>query len=104
MSTITLERKRKNIDLPVDTLQKLSIMAASQGKSLKAFIENLLVAKANTLTIEVINPSPSSDPYFTDPANLAEIESRVKTYKEEGSKASVTLRSAEDITNFINSL
>lgn len=45
MSTIALERKRKNIDLPIETLQKLSIMAASQGKSLKAFIENLLVAK-----------------------------------------------------------
>lgn len=104
MSTIALERKRKNIDLPVETLQKLSIMAASQGKSLKAFIENLLVAKANTLTIEVKNPSPSSDPYFSDPANLAEIESRVKDYKEGASKATVTLQSTEDITKFINSL
>lgn len=31
MATIALEKKRKNIDLPVDVLQKLSIMAASQG-------------------------------------------------------------------------
>ena len=33
MATIVLEKKRKNIDLPVETLKKLSIMAASQGKS-----------------------------------------------------------------------
>lgn len=51
-----------------------------------------------------IKPSPSSDPYFADPANLAEIESRVKSYKEEDSKATVTLKSTEDITKFINSL
>lgn len=31
--------RRKNIDLPTDTLQKLSLMAMSQGKSLKAYIE-----------------------------------------------------------------
>lgn len=31
--------KRKNIDLPVNTLQKLSIMAAAQGSSLKNFID-----------------------------------------------------------------
>lgn len=29
--------KRKNIDLPIDTLQKLSLMAVAQGKSLKAY-------------------------------------------------------------------
>ena len=45
METVALQKKRKNIDLPVETLQKLSIMAASQGKSLKAFIESLLVEK-----------------------------------------------------------
>ena len=49
MATITLPKKRKNIDLPIDTLQKLSIMAASQGKSLKAFIEGLLISKAERL-------------------------------------------------------
>lgn len=104
MATITLEKKRKNIDLPVDVLQKLSIMAAAQGKSVKAFIEKLLVAKANTLTIEVSNPSPSGDPYFTEPANLTEIEKRVKAHKEGKTQATVVLRSAEDIRNFINDL
>lgn len=104
MATVVLQKKRKNIDLPVDALQKLSIMAASQGKSVKAFIENILVAKADTLNIEVLNPSPSGDPYFADPANLSEVEERVKAHKEGKSKATVILRSAEDITNFINNL
>ncbi|CAK7073761.1 MAG: hypothetical protein TIS_04242 [Tissierella sp.] len=104
MATIALQKKRKNIDLPIDTLQKLSIMAASQGKSVKAFIENLLVSKADTLKIEVSSPSPSGDPYFADPSNLAEVEERVKAHKEGKVKATVVLRSVDDITNFINSL
>ena len=45
MATAVLEKKRKNIDLPADVLQKLSVLAASQGKSLKAFIEHLLVLR-----------------------------------------------------------
>ena len=54
--------KRKNIDLPVDTLKKLSLMAVAQGKSLKAYIEQVLISKANGITIEVSeNPSPSGD-------------------------------------------
>ena len=104
MSAIAIEKKRKNIDLPIDTLQKLSIMAASHGKSLKAFIEQLLIAKADTLKIEVANPSPSGDPYFAEPANLAEVEERVQAYKTGKTKATVVLESAEDITNFINNL
>lgn len=104
MDAITLEKKRKNIDLPVDTLQKLSIMAASQGKSLKAFIENILILKADTLKIEVSNPSPSGDPYFADPSNLAEVEERVKAHKEGKVKSTVVLQSVDDIKNFVNSL
>ncbi|MDE6772541.1 MAG: hypothetical protein K2J49_08060, partial [Muribaculaceae bacterium] len=66
----SLNIKRKNIDLPVDTLQKLSIMAVAQGKSLKNFIETVLISKANTLAIEVSeNPSLSGDPWFNDPEN-----------------------------------
>ena len=67
MATMTLEKKRKNIDLPVDVLQRLSVLAASQGKSLKAFIEHLLVVKANSISVEVLeNPSPSGDSFFED--------------------------------------
>lgn len=104
MATTALQKKRKNIDLPIETLQKLSIMAASQGKSVKAFIECILVSKADTLNFEISNPSPSGDTYFTNPANFAEVEERVREYKEGKTKATVTLHSAEDITNFINSL
>ncbi len=35
-------------------------MAVAQGKSLKAYIEQVLISKANGITIEVsVNPSPS---------------------------------------------
>lgn len=105
MAAIILEKKRKNIDLPVDVLQKLSVMAASQGKSLKAFIENLLILKADSISVEVsANPSPSADPFFEDPDNLAEIEVRVKEHKAGKAKTAITLESAEDIKNFMNSL
>ena len=74
--------KRKNIDLPVDTLQKLSIMAVAQGKSLKNFIETVLISKANTVAIEVSeNPSPSGDPWFNDPENIASLNRGVAELK-----------------------
>ena len=41
-----LNIKRKNIDLPVETLQKLSVMAVAQGKSLKKYIEAVLISFA----------------------------------------------------------
>ncbi|EGF54195.1 conserved domain protein [Bacteroides clarus YIT 12056] len=105
MATAVLEKKRKNIDLPADVLQKLSVLAASQGKSLKAFIEHLLVAKANSISVEVSeNPSPTSDPFFEDPDNRAEIEKRVKAHKAGEAKGAVTLRSTEEIEKFMNNL
>lgn len=62
MKAVSLQKKRKNIDLPVETLQKLSIMAASQGESLKAFIEKILIKKADSVSVEVsTNPSPSGE-------------------------------------------
>lgn len=70
-----LNIKRKNIDLPIETLQKLSLLAVSQGKSLKKFIESILIAKANTVSVDVSeNPSPSGDPWFNDPENIASIK------------------------------
>lgn len=101
MTTVAIEKKRKNIDIPLDTFQKLSIMAASQGKSLKAFIESVLVAKADTLRIEIKNPSPSSDEYFNNSANLAEAEKRAKEHREGTAGEPITLSSAEDIAKFI---
>ena len=70
-----LNIKRKNIDLPIETLQKLSLMAIAQGKSLKNFIETLLINKANAISVEVSeNPSPSGDNWFNDPENMASVK------------------------------
>ena len=98
--------KRKNIDLPSDAWKKLSIMAAAQGKSLKAFVESLLKAKADALTMEVVtaNPSPSGDWYFEDAGNVQEVEKRAKAYRQGKSKNTVVLRSAEEIADFIKNL
>ena len=77
-----LNIKRKNIDLPVDALQKLSIMAAAQGKSLKKYIETILIPKANSVSVEVSeNPSPSGDPWFDDPENLASVRRGIEDAK-----------------------
>ena len=98
MATIAIEKKRKNIDLSVDTLKKLSIMAASQGKSVKAFIENLLETKANSLSIEVsTNPSPSGDPWFDDPENMASVMRRI----EDAKQGRVTAYTIDDIKNLL---
>ncbi|MFG6392066.1 MAG: hypothetical protein K1V76_07140 [Candidatus Amulumruptor sp.] len=70
-----LNIKRKNIDLPVETLQKLSVMAVAQGKSLKKYIEAVLISKADSITVEVSeNPSPSGDPWFDDPENIVSVK------------------------------
>lgn len=77
-----LNIKRKNIDLPVDTLQKLSIMAVAQGKSLKNFIETILISKANSISVEVSeNPSSSGDPWFDDPENIASVNRGISELK-----------------------
>ncbi len=70
----SLNIKRKNIDLPAETLQKLSIMAVAQGKSLKKFIETILIAKADSVNIKVSeNPSPSGDSWFDNPQNMESV-------------------------------
>lgn len=98
MATIAIEKKRKNIDLSVDTLKKLSIMAALQGKSVKAFIENLLETKANSLSIEVsTNPSPSGDPWFDDPENMASVMRGI----EDAKQGRVTAYTIDDIKNLL---
>lgn len=50
----SISAKRKLIDIPEDTFRKLSIMAAAEGKSLKVFIENLLIAEASFINDEDI--------------------------------------------------
>jgi len=52
MGALVVEKKRKNIDIPIDIFQNLSIRAVSEGRSLKSFIENLLVMEANEVSDE----------------------------------------------------
>lgn len=83
-----LNIKRKNIDLPVETLQKLSILAVAQGKSLKNFIETILINKADSISVEVNeNPSPSGDKWFNDSENMASIERGIDDVKAGRSRA-----------------
>lgn len=74
--------KRKNIDLPVDILQTLSLLAVSQGKSLKNYIETILIAKAQSVTIQITeNPSPSGDEWFNNPENSAMVQRGIEDMK-----------------------
>lgn len=81
MNTATL--KRKNIDLTENTIRKLSILAAAQGRSLKGYIEDILTDKANSVEISVVeNPSPSGDPFFADPNNVEYIKTAISESKK----------------------
>ena len=80
--------RRKNIDLPVDTLQKLSLMAVAQGKSLKKYIESLLISKANSITIEVKESlTPSEDEWFLDPENIKEVKEGIRQMNNKETKS-----------------
>lgn len=77
-----LNIKRKNIDLPIETLQKLSLMAVAQGKSLKSYIESILISKADAITVNVSdNPSPSGDIWFDNPDNMASVRRGIAEQK-----------------------
>ena len=80
--------KRKNIDLPVEVLQKLSLMAVAQGRSLKAYIEQILIAKANSISVEVReNPSPSGDKWFDEPENMESVRRGIQEMNDGHGKA-----------------
>lgn len=49
-------------------------MAVAQDKSLKNYIETILISKANSIAVEVSeNPSPSGDAWFNDKDNIASV-------------------------------
>jgi len=50
------------------------------------------------------NISPSGDPYWADPRNVAELERRIKMREEGKNPIVATVRTSEDIENYINSL
>jgi len=71
MDTSFVEKKRKNIDIPVDTFRNLSIRAVSEGRSLKSFIENLLVMEANLMSDEelyalLVKNKPQGNVYLNE--------------------------------------
>lgn len=93
----SLNIKRKNIDLPNEVIQKLSLMAVSQGKSLKKFIETILINKANSITIEISeNISPSDDEWFNDQENIASVKRGV-AQMQNGEARPVSLGEVKDI-------
>ena len=50
-------------------------MAVAQGKSLKSYIESVLISKAASISVQVSdNPSPSGDEWYADEANLSVVE------------------------------
>ena len=61
-SNVSLGKKRKNIDLPEDTFRALSVLAAANGKNLKAFIEGILNDEAMMLKEESIYLEFLKDP------------------------------------------
>ena len=52
MNTLVVEKKRKNIDIPIDVFKNLSVKAAYKGVTLKVFIENLLSQIASDIEDE----------------------------------------------------
>ena len=63
-----LTLKRKNIDLPSDVIERLTVLASKSGESLKSYMERILTSKARENS-----PSPSGDSWFDDDKNLQEV-------------------------------
>lgn len=49
ITTNRIEKKKKLLDLPEDVILVLSVQAAREGKSAKAYMENLLISAAQDL-------------------------------------------------------
>ena len=80
----------------METLQKLSLLAVAQGKSLKAYIENLLIVKANSVSINIQeNPSPNRDPWFMIPENVQSLQKEISE-KEKGEGMTYAISEIKD--------
>jgi len=71
MGALVVGKKRKNIDIPIDTFRNLSIRAASEGLSLKSFIENLLIIEVSTMSDEelhyfLVKNKPLAEKYLNE--------------------------------------
>ncbi len=82
MATINL-KQRKAVDLPADAIRSLAVQAAALGTSVKHYMETILLSQAEKINAGLIkNPSPSGDPYFSDPRNIARILEASKQIKD----------------------
>ena len=71
MGALVVGKKRKNIDIPIDTFRNLSIRAAFEGRSLKSFIENLLIMEAKAMSNEelhyfLVKNKPQAEKYLNE--------------------------------------
>lgn len=77
-ATLTLPQ----LDLAPDIIDKLAARAAEAGNSLKVFLENTLTAMANgKAEVKSESPSPSGDPWWNDPHNVAVVEAGIASMK-----------------------
>lgn len=95
----TVSLKRKNIDLPLDTLAKLTVLALAEGKSLKAYIEWLLIRRAESVQFTIAeHPSPTRDQWWDDPANIDEVRQGLEEFKQ-GKGKEYSLDELKDLMN-----
>lgn len=58
-------------------------MAVASGQSLKKFIESILIAKADSITVEVSeNPSPSGDSWFNSSENINSVKQGIRDVED----------------------
>lgn len=75
-ATLTMPK----LSLSEEVLLQLSMSAKKAGKSLKTYMETLLSREAMAQA-KSDNPSPSGDPWWDDPRNVAEVDAGIADYK-----------------------
>lgn len=97
MATISIEKKRKAVDLPIEAIRNLAVMAAAKGTSVKQYMEGILLSQAEQINAVIKNPSPSGDAYFADPRNIE----RILHSCEQAEQGKTNTLKKEDINSFL---
>lgn len=101
METISIDKRRKAVDIPEDSIRSLALAAASKGISVKRYMENIIISQAEKIDSALENPSPSGDSYFTDQRNIENIQYAVEQSKQ--GKAS-SVRSKAELYKLLESI
>jgi hypothetical protein len=101
METINMDKSRKAVDIPADSIRSLALAAASKGVSLKRYMENIIISQAEKIDTALENPSPSGDSFFADQRNIERIQYAVEQSKE-GKTSSV--RSKDELYKLLESI